>query len=70
MYILEMVSISATSQLEQQHTNYDNDNLRYWLCTLFNGKSVSSEFDLSFYMTFIAILKAITDCLPQILKIN
>ncbi len=27
--ILEMVSISATSQLDQQHTNYDNDNLRY-----------------------------------------
>lgn len=27
--ILDTVSISAMSRLEQEHTNYDNDNLRY-----------------------------------------
>ncbi len=63
---LETVSISATSRLEQQHSNYMTvDN--YVLYSKLNVSNTSLNI-FRFYL--IAILKATTDSLPKILKVN
>ncbi len=68
---LETVSISATSWLEQQHTNYMTVIISgdYVLYSKLNVSNVSHHVSIILH-DLIAILKATTDSLPQILKIN
>ncbi len=63
---LETVSISATSRLEQQHTNYITVIISGDYA-LYPKLNVSS---LNIILRDIYSLKATTDSLPQILKVN